>query len=281
MMKRKLEELNLLDDFLFGTMVSYPKIGEAFVRELLRIIFGKEFGKLIVVPQKVYYGNDTNKHGARLDVYLEEAVTEEALENATVFDMEPDQNNSAENREALPKRTRFYHAKIDSECLEAGEGYQNLKNVVVIMIMPYDPFGMDHMIYTVRNRCEELPEMPYDDGARTLYLYTKGRKGNPTRELRQLLEYMEHTNEENARNESLLSIQRMVTKVKQDREVSLEFMKIFEREEMLIEQGRKEERINTEKALQQAEEEKRRADHWETEYKKLQEQLIQAKENQC
>lgn len=281
MMKRKLEELNLLDDFLFGTMVSYPKIGEAFVRELLRIIFGKEFGKLIVVPQKVYYGNDTNKHGARLDVYLEEAVTEEALENATVFDMEPDQNNSAENREALPKRTRFYHAKIDSECLEAGEGYQNLKNVVVIMIMPYDPFGMDHMIYTVRNRCEELPEMPYDDGARTLYLYTKGRKGNPTRELRQLLEYMEHTNEENARNESLLSIQKMVTKVKQDREVSLEFMKIFEREEMLIEQGRKEERINTEKALQQAEEEKRRADHWETEYKKLQEQLIQAKENQC
>lgn len=35
MQRRKLENLNLLDDFLFGTMVTYPGIGEAFVRELL------------------------------------------------------------------------------------------------------------------------------------------------------------------------------------------------------------------------------------------------------
>lgn len=45
--KRKLEELNLLDDFLFGTMVSYPIIGEEFVREILKIIFRKDFGKLL------------------------------------------------------------------------------------------------------------------------------------------------------------------------------------------------------------------------------------------
>ena len=73
MQRRKLENLNLLDDFLFGTMVTYPGIGEAFVRELLKIIFQKEFGPLTVVPQKIYYGTDTDKHGARLDVYLEEA----------------------------------------------------------------------------------------------------------------------------------------------------------------------------------------------------------------
>ena len=74
MQKRTLKELNLLDDFLFGSMVTYPGIGEEFSRELLRIIFQKEFGKLIVVPQKVYYGSDTDKHGTRLDVYLEEDV---------------------------------------------------------------------------------------------------------------------------------------------------------------------------------------------------------------
>lgn len=53
MEKRKLEDLKLLDDFLFGTMVSYPGIGEDFVREMLKVIFGREFGSLTVVAQKV------------------------------------------------------------------------------------------------------------------------------------------------------------------------------------------------------------------------------------
>lgn len=112
------------------------------------------------------------------------------------------------------------------------------------------------MIYTVKNSCEELPDMLYDDGARTLYLYTKGTKGNPTMELRQLLQYMERTTEENAANESLMRIQQMVKTVKYDREVSIEFMKIQEREEMLIEQGRAEERANTERERQRADEER-------------------------
>lgn len=267
MLKRKLEELNLMDDFLFGTMVAYPKIGEEFVREILRTIFQRDFGRLTIVPQKVYYGTDTDKHGVRLDVYLEENLgTEKEVETATIYDVEPDQNDRSYNRKHLPRRTRFYHAKIDAECLKAGDSYKNLKNVVVIMITSYDPFDEDHMIYTVRNKCEELPDLPYDDGARTIYLYTKGTKGNPSQQLRDLLHYMEHTTVENAGNESLKKVQELVDKVKYDGEVSIAFMKIFEREEMLREEGReegrREEQANTER-------EKRRADRLEAELRKL------------
>ena len=74
MAKRKLQELNLLDDFLFNALLDYPQMGEKFGRELLRVIFQREFGKLTVIPQKVYGGTDTDKHGARLDVYLEEEL---------------------------------------------------------------------------------------------------------------------------------------------------------------------------------------------------------------
>ena len=42
MEKRKLEDLHLLDDFLFGSMVSYPEIGERFVKLLLKTILGKD-----------------------------------------------------------------------------------------------------------------------------------------------------------------------------------------------------------------------------------------------
>ena len=120
------------------------------------------------------------------------------------------------------------------------------------------------MVYTIQNTCLEIPEMPYDDGARTLYLYTKGTKGNPPEVLKQLLHYMEHTSAENAKNDVLQSIDKMVRKVKEDGEVSLEYMKIFEREEMLVKQGiiqgQEMERKNTERERQNATREQQRAD---------------------
>ena len=83
MHRKKLKELNLLDDFLFFKMLNYPEFGEEFSRALLKVIIGRDFGKLSVIPQKVYYGSDTDKHGARMDVYLEESIIgDELLENA-------------------------------------------------------------------------------------------------------------------------------------------------------------------------------------------------------
>ena len=72
MARRKLEELNLIDDFLFESLVCHPEFGEAFCRILLSILMQREIGKVKVVPQKVYPGSDTDRHGSRLDVYVEE-----------------------------------------------------------------------------------------------------------------------------------------------------------------------------------------------------------------
>ena len=278
MQKRKLEDLNLLDDFLFGTMVTHPEVGESFVRELLSIILGRELGNLKIIPQKVYYGSDTDLHGARLDVYLEE-------DGVRIFDVEPDKNDNGADIVALPKRVRFYHAKIDARSLHAGLDYSHLKNVIIIMITPYDPFGCGRMVYTIRSLCEEDPAIPYDDGARTVFLYTGGTKGNPPEELKTLLHYMEHTTPENAKGDHLKTIQKMVEWVKKDEEVSLEYMKIFEREQMLINQGRREgmkegrlaEQANTERERIRAEKESLRADKAEEELKRLKEELEKLK----
>ena len=43
--------------------------------------------------------------------------------------------------------------------------YNALKNVVVIIITPNDPFGHDLMMYTVKNSIKELPHTEYEDGA--------------------------------------------------------------------------------------------------------------------
>ena len=77
------------------------------------------------------------------------------------------------------------------------------------------------------------------------------------------MHYMEDSREENAVNESLRNLHQMVTKVKQDGEVVLEYMKIYEREAMLIKQGRKqgreEEQANTERERKRADEAEARA----------------------
>lgn len=217
--RKPLKEMNLLDDFLFGSVVTYPEIGERFVKSLLRVIFGREFKHLSVTAQKVLYGANTNLHGARLDVYLEPAVDEEAEERAVVYDIEPDQKDAAADRKALPRRVRFYHGKIAARSLNSGVDYDELKDVVIIMIMPYDPFGLNRMVYTVKNRCVEVPEMAYEDGASTLFLYTKGTEGIPSEAMRQMLHYMEESTCENAVNEELREIHRMVETVKKDPEV--------------------------------------------------------------
>ena len=234
---QELENLNLLNDFLFFKILENEQVGEEFGRTLLEIIFNRKFGNLKIIPQKVYYGQDTSLHGIRMDVYMEETIDNETLlEEAAIYDIEPEKEEK--KKSSLPRRVRFYHSTIDVNCLKSGVDYRELKKVIVVMIMPFDPFGYDHMVYTIQNTCLEVPELPYDDGAKTMFLYTKGRKGNPTTRLKELLRYMENTNSQNVKNEELRAIHNLVKIVKRDPEVSRAYMKSFEIKRALIEEGK-------------------------------------------
>lgn len=229
---RQLEELNLVDDFLANSLTSHKLYGESAARCILECILGRKIGKLKVVPQHFIQGENTDRHGVRLDVYLDENDG-----SGELFDLEPDNNDGKADIAALPKRARFYHAKLDAENFKIGEKYEKLRNVYVIFIMTYDPFYAGRMVYTVKNGCVEMPDLPYEDGARTIFLYTGGKGGNPPESLRQLLQYMEHTTKENAKTEELRELHKMVTAVKADGEVGLAYMKFFELEERTLQKG--------------------------------------------
>ena len=253
--RKKLEELNLLDDFLFNAMMTYPEMGERFTRKILKLLFNKEFRNLKVIAQKSYGGLNTDLRGARLDVYVEsdDSAEIDASEDVSIYDLEPDKNDKAKYIAAFPQRIRFYHAIIDSRSLKSGEDFGKLKRVYVIFICNYDPFSYDRVKYTIRNMCVEEPEMPYDDGAQTTVLYTKGTKDDDiSEELRQFLNYMENTTQTNAVNETPKDIQKMVDIVKRDGEVSLSYMKGFERDTIMYEKGQEAERKNTERERQRA-----------------------------
>ena len=151
--------------------------------------------------------------------------------------------------DSLPKRVRFYRAAIDSKSLQSGVDYGRLKNVIIIMILSYDPFGYNRMVYTVKNHCVEEPDINYEDGALNLFLYTKGKIGVISQELKELLRYLEDTNWQNAVSESLREVQSMVDQVKCDKEVSISYMKSYERDRMMRNEGRVEGLIDSIKEL--------------------------------
>lgn len=232
MQTKKLEDLNLMDDFLMNRIMSDTVYGEEFARTLLGIIFHRKMGHLSIIPQKVEYGLDTHCHGIRLDVYMDE-------DEGGIFDLEPDQTQSAKSRHSLPRRVRFYHAKIDAAALASGSEYKSLRNVCVIFITTYDPFDKKRMVYTIKNCCTEEPQLPYEDGARTIFLYTKGVNGNPPAELAELLRYMEDTTEKNVSNENIEKLHQMVQHTKQDAKAGLAYMKLIEIRDMWQEEGKR------------------------------------------
>lgn len=248
MARKTLEELNLIDNFLFGLMMTNPEVNEAFARKIVKVILGKQIERIRVVPQKIFYGTDTAYHGTRLDVYIEEENNKQGdgsdIVEESVFDIEPEKKNDKVIVNALPKRVRFYHAKIDAETLKSGEDYGMLKKVYVIFIMPFDPFGLNRMVYTIKNSCVEEPEMPYDDGATTIFLYTKGKVGVPSGELEAFLRFFEKTKEENVVNEDLQEIENMVNRVKKDRKAGIDYMKYYEEQAMIKREGIKEGRLS-------------------------------------
>lgn len=244
MERRKLEELNLLDDFLFQEAVTRGEKGEEFCRILLKTILGKEIRKVKVIPQKSILGSGTESHGIKIDAYIEaESAQQYQDEGISKIEMQTDIYDIEANKYKTKndaKRARYYHSLIDSKILRSGADYHELKNVIIIMILPYDPFNKNRMIYTFENHCREDDTIKCNDGIKTIYLYTKGTEGNPSEDLRNMLKYIEETTLENATNETLKNLHKYVEEIKHDEEVGISYMKAFELEKMYREEGMQE-----------------------------------------
>ena len=181
--KKKLEELDVMDDFLMSAIASNPEVGVPFCRRLLSVLLQREIGQVRVMAQYSIPAATPGLRGIRMDVEVEEIVKdkesgEEGIAN--VYDVEP----HLEDKCNLPRRNRFYQAKIDGSHMVSGQkDFSALPNLYVITITDYDPFGLDYMMYTIHNKCEEVPDMQYNDGLQFIYFYTEGIYGLSFRKL--------------------------------------------------------------------------------------------------
>lgn len=243
--KKTLQELDLIDNFLSNAIASNEEINEPFYRLLLSVLLGKEIKTVKVLAQQIIPAATPELRGIRMDVEVTE-YEEETVTN--VYDVEPHLKDALH----LPRHNRYYQAKIDGRYVRRGlKDFSGIPNLYVITITNYDLFGEDYMMYTVRNRCVEVPELEYDDGLQFIYFYTKGQKGG-SQAIKNMLTYIQNSDSKNAVDEATRKMDSYVMKVKNLPEVEAGYMTLGDWIDIISEDIREDMREEVTKEVMEA-----------------------------
>ena len=228
--KTQLKDLTLLDRFLFSETIEDPRN----LQIILEIILGKEvLLKYLPQPEKEQKKSPLYRY-IRVDVWSEDIYN-------TVYDVEVQKKDTRN----LPRRSRFYQSLMDGRLLKPGESdFNQLKDICLIIIAPFDIFGYEKYQYTFEMRCREVPQLAMEDGATRIFLNTHGK--NPedvSPELVELLYYMEHSNQRTSvsyQSSRVRELQGNVNTIVENEEMGVRFMQAWE--ELLLErqEGREE-----------------------------------------
>ena len=208
---KSLNDVDIRDDFMFSYIMRDPELCLGLLRQLLpdcpieRIEYveleaeKQQLEKALgtrLETQKVLFGA-AGKRSVRLDAYLDDGKTIYNIEMQTAEQI------------ALPQRSRLYQAHIDVNQLERGQYYDELRPSYVIFICTFDPFGKSLYRYSFRNVCREDGEVELQDEAYKLLFNTKGTRGEIPEALKEMLAYINNTEEYPVEESKLKLIHRL------------------------------------------------------------------------
>ena len=256
---KNFEDLQFTDAFMFAEVMKNKKL----CKRLLECILDKELKEIETAVVEYEQKSIPGYRGIRLDVHVTDIQN-----NYYNIEMQ------VLNKYDIPRRSRFYQGLMDTKMLKSGvKSYNELKDVFVIFICLFDPFGEGFMKYTFSKLCEEKRELPLNDGAKTIII--NGSWKSQERELTELEDfvyYIENPIEYKAQKELAKSIDEDVKQKKQDQKVRDGYMTLAE----IIEDAIQSQKERTQKA----EEEKERIREEKDKEIQEKEEQIQEKEEQ-
>ena len=215
---KKLQDLNLMDRFLFSELIENA---EAY-KLILEIILEREIsfkGQPVAENEK---RKELLGKIARLDVCA--IGDDDRVYNAEV---------QKENENNMHKRMRYYGALMTSKLLPEGTiDYNRLSDLCMIVIAGFDMGGEGKYRYTVRRMYEGYPDKEVYDGEVILYLNTKGKDTvGVSNELIAMLEYFEETTDDKALSsgyERIIRLNEIVASIKASDEIGVKYMNAYE-----------------------------------------------------
>ena len=238
-MEKRMEDLNLEDDFLFSRVMCDEEICRCVLEKILNI----SIRKIVLPEQQKTIDLLPDSKGVRLDIYVNDDI-------GTIYNCEMQRGK----RGPLPKRSRDYQGNIDLDAISKGEPYTRLRRSYIIFICTFDPFTEGRHIYTFQNTCLESPGLLLGDEATKLFLNTRGILDDVDDEMKEFLAYIENTTDTFARQAKsplVKKIHQRVTAVKQNKEMEAEYMTLMQRDRENIEQGERRMAALTELLLDQ------------------------------
>ena len=245
---------------MFAMVFSHKEIAKPFLEAVLGI---KIHELRDPEPEKTVEVSPFYK-GIRYDVFVKE--TGPGGETLRSFDIEMQMEDTKE----IPKRTRYYQAMCDSESLNKGEVYYNLKELYIMFLCPEDIFGQGKAVYRFKNLEVDNPEIELGDLCfKNFYIFNKYRDVAE----KSIREYMEYFATRKPSSPETKKIDRMVKWYQTDNETRKRYMTWQQEIDIAVDQERQradeiqkkadaaEARANAEKA--RADEAESRADKYE------------------
>ena len=232
--RKKINELNLINGFLFDSVLEDKENAIKVIQAILTTTFNRTIKVVDVTSQKSYNGIDTSLHGIRFDAHITPENDGSLI--ATIYDVEMEDRDS--DKAELPKRLRYYTALSDDKHVKSGKSYMTLPDFVTVTISSYDPFGAGDMYYEARTVITTHPHIEYKDGVLHIFLYCKGKvnehlNAEHGKKLTEMLKYILSGEKPSSPNMDIETIDDIVTQVKKKPEVTINYMKQWDREEHL------------------------------------------------
>ena len=240
------EELPITDRFMFAMVFSHKEIAKPFLEAVLGINIHELKDP---EPEKTVEVSPFYK-GIRYDVFVKE--TGPGGETLRNFDIEMQMEDNKE----ISKRTRYYQAMCDSESLNKGEVYYNLKELYIMFLCPEDIFGQGRAVYRFKNLEVDDPKIELGDlSFKNFYIFSKYHDV-AEKSIREYLEYFATKKPISPETEN---IDRLVKWYQTDNETRIRYMTWQEEIDIAVDQ----ERQRADEAEKRADAEKARADKYE------------------
>ena len=170
----KYENISFTNNFAFCKVMQNEEICREVIETLLHIKVGRLEYKSFEKDLKL----EIDKRGIRLDVYI--------ADSNRVFDLEM----QTTNQKNLGCRMRYYQSLIDTELLDKGANFNDLKESNIIFFCTFDPFRKGLPQYTFCNSCEELPDLKLDEKCRKIAYNVNAFEKVDDEKIRKLLEFI-------------------------------------------------------------------------------------------
>ncbi|MBQ5464110.1 MAG: Rpn family recombination-promoting nuclease/putative transposase [Fibrobacter sp.] len=250
------EELPITDRFMFAMVFSHKEIAKPFLEAVLGINIHELKDP---EPEKTVEVSPFYK-GIRYDVFVKE--TGPGGETLRNFDIEMQMEDNKE----IFKRTRYYQAMCDSESLNKGEVYYNLKELYIMFLCPEDIFGRGRAVYRFKNLEVDDPKIELGDLCfKNFYIFNKYHDV-AEKSIRAYLEYFATKKPISPETEN---IDRLVKWYQTDNETRIRYMTWQEEIDIAVDQ----ERQRADEAEKRADAEKTRADEAEARADKYEKML--------